>query len=101
MSVLNREEFFERLSNHIGDSTTDDSISFMEDMTDTYNSLTQKGEEDVTYWKNKCEKLDESWKAKYKHRFFSGGSNNFSDMKDNDGSSNDETEKITIENLFK
>lgn len=100
MSVLSREEFFERLSSHIGDSTSDDSIAFMEDMTDTYNSLSEQSENDANYWKDRCEKIDEAWKTKYKHRFFSGGSMATPDKNINSPEGNS-AEDTTIDDLFK
>ena len=39
MSVLNKEDFLTRIHERIGADTTDEAIAFMEDMTDTYNSL--------------------------------------------------------------
>ena len=42
MSTLNREEFFARLHERVGNDSTDEGIKFLEDMTDTYNELEKK-----------------------------------------------------------
>lgn len=71
MAVLGKEDFFKRIREHIGDDTSDESIAFIEDVTDTYNALEQSSK-DETDWKSKYEELDENWKKRYRDRFFDG-----------------------------
>ena len=71
MAVLGKEDFFKRIREQIGDDTSDESIAFIEDVTDTYNALEQSSK-DETDWKSKYEELDESWKKRYRDRFFDG-----------------------------
>ena len=71
MAVLGKEDFFKRIREHIGDDTSDESIAFIEDVTDTYNALEQSSK-DETDWKSKYEELDENWKKRYRDRFFEG-----------------------------
>lgn len=66
MSVLDRDTFLARVRDRIGEATDDDSISFLEDMTDTYESLTANGQED---WKSKYEENDRQWRERYRNRF--------------------------------
>lgn len=73
MSVLEREKFFEAVQNRIGEDTSDEAIAFIEDMTDTYNDLETRAAGDGVDWKQRYDELDEKWKKKYAHRFFSGG----------------------------
>lgn len=73
MAVLSRDEFFDRVQRVVGEDTSDETLSFIEDMTDTYNSLDEKANGDGTDWEQRYRDLDESWKEKYKKRFFSGG----------------------------
>lgn len=75
MSVLGKEEFFNRIKEHVGDDTSDESIAFIEDITDTYNALEQSSK-DETDWKSKYEELDENWKKRYRDRFFDGNAGN-------------------------
>jgi hypothetical protein len=67
MSILNREEFFNRIQERLGDDTSDEAITFIEDVTDTYNDFESKVSED---WKTKYSELDEAWKKRYRDRFF-------------------------------
>lgn len=97
MAILNRDEFFNRLHDRIGSDTSDESISFLEDMTDTYNNLEQSANGDGTNWKQKYEELDESWKKRYRHRFFSGnGNSNIAD----DDTTESNNKDITFDDLF-
>ena len=74
MSVLNRDDFFNRIQNIVGTDVSDDSLSFIEDMNDTYNDLESRANGDGIDWQQRYNELDEAWKEKYKKRFFSGGS---------------------------
>lgn len=100
MAILSKDEFFSRIHNRMGDDVSDESISFLEDMTDTYNSLEQRANGDGTDWERKYHELDESWKKRYRHRFFTGESNipSSSNEKDDDEYN---PESITIDSLFK
>ena len=66
MSVLDRDTFLARVRDRIGEATDDDSISFLEDMTDTYESLSANGQVD---WKTKYEENDRQWRERYRNRF--------------------------------
>lgn len=71
MAVLSKEDFLAKIQERIGEDNSDEAIGFIEDMTDTYNSMeTQLS--DTTDWKAKFEENDAMWKQKYKDRFFTG-----------------------------
>lgn len=65
MSVLSREELISKVSKYIGDKNDDDSISLLEDITDTFDG---DGED----WKKKYEENDASWRKRYRERFENG-----------------------------
>lgn len=67
--VLKKEELLERIKTYTGDRTDDETISLIEDVTDTVEELSNR---DVSSeeWKEKYKKLDEKWRTKYKERFF-------------------------------
>ena len=44
MAILDKESFFASIKTRVGDDVSDDAMKFIEDMTDTYNSLTEKTE---------------------------------------------------------
>lgn len=96
MAILTRDEFFDRVQKIVGTDTTDESLTFIEDMTDTYNSLEEKANGSGTDWEQRYKDLDESWKEKYKKRFFSGGTSRvIEDVKDVE-----EKKEITYDDLF-
>ena len=102
MAVRTKEEIFEMVHQRIGNDSSDESIKFLEDVTDTMNDLDKKANGGGTDWEKKYHELDESWKAKYKHRFFNGEGGNY-DPTISEKKSGDEydPESITVEQLFK
>lgn len=102
MAILNRDEYFAQLQAKVGTDTSDESIEFLENMTDTYNDLEQRANSDQENWEQRYRELDESWKARYRHRFFSGGSGGTPNTREKDGQENEyNPEDIGIEDLFK
>jgi len=97
MSVLNKDEFFERLRTKIGEDTSEDSLKFIEDVTDTYNEMFTRADGQEN-WKTKYEENDIEWRNKYKERFFTTPDDVVDNQRKNviaDG------EKRTFEQLFK
>lgn len=97
MPVLSREQFFNRVHERVGNDTSDDSISFLEDMTDTFNDLERKSHGTGEDWEKRYHELDESWKAKYRHRFLNSDGGNYSPM---DREEKEEVKEVTINDLF-
>ena len=103
MAVLERDKFFDAIHARIGDDTTDEAIQFIEDMTDTYNDLETKIAGDGIDWHERYNELDEKWKKKYSHRFFSGGAAMRPPASETDTDTETEEEsreKITYKDLF-
>lgn len=100
MSVLDKDAFNAAIQARIGEDTTDEALEFAGNMMDTYNSLTasQRSETDVS--KADLDALDAKWRAKYKARFFSGGSPDDSPDTQRPESNEHPEEKITIADLF-
>lgn len=106
MAVLSKEVFLNLIKERTKDSTDDDTLKFIEDATDTINSLFDTDSED---WKTKYEDNDKMWRQKYKDRFFSTGDSvgNEHKLKDEEEEEEEEDEKdkeIVAENfdeLFK
>lgn len=71
MAVKTREEILEELKVRVGEQTDDDTISFLEDVTDTLSDLETKAKGDGTDWKTKYEENDAEWRKKYTERFYS------------------------------
>ena len=100
MSVLSRDDFFNRVQAVAGTDTSDDTLAFIEDMTDTYNDLERQASGDGVDWEQRYHELDESWKAKYKQRFFSGGGSARIPQEENTPQEN-RAEEISYDDLFK
>ena len=94
MSILNRDEYFSRINEIVGTNTDETSIKFVEDMSDTFNDLENRANSDGSEWERKYHELDESWKMKYKQRFFSGSSSIIDDT------TQQEKEKTEFSDLF-
>ena len=75
MAVLSKEDLFNKIKERIGDDTSDEAITFVEDVTDTFNDMETRAAGDGKDWKSEYEKLDESWKKKYRDRFFGKAEN--------------------------
>lgn len=103
MAVLARDDFFSRLQERVGTATSDEDISFIEDMTDTFNDLENRANGDGVDWEQRYHELDESWKQKYKHRFFSGGgvSNIPNTQNNEEDDAQARASSITFNDLFK
>lgn len=74
MPRLNKEEFYTRVTGFIGDNPSDEAISFLEDMTDTFTALEGEVNGDGIDWKAKYHENDEAWRKKYYNRFMGGNS---------------------------
>lgn len=88
MAVRTSEEFLEMIKQRVGESTADEDIAFIEDASDTINSMSQH-ETEIEQLKAENEEL----RKKYRDRFF--------EPKPDDPKPNDpEPEKTTFESLF-
>lgn len=102
MAILNRDQFFERINKILGASSDEDSIAFLEDMTDTFDDMERRANS-PTDWEKKYNELDNAWREKYKKRFFSAPPRE----RESDADTEDETlaqevkeESITLDELF-
>ena len=71
MAILSKEDLMKAVKNLIGDKTDDETVAFVENLTDTISDLEGKSA-DTTDWKTKYEDNDKAWKKKYMDRFFNG-----------------------------
>ena len=71
MAILSKEDLMKAVKNLIGDKTDDETVAFVENLTDTLTDLEGKSA-DTTDWKSKYEENDKAWKKKYMDRFFKG-----------------------------
>lgn len=71
MAVKSKDDLLNLIKERVGEDSSDEAISFIEDVSDTLNDYEDRisGQED---YKKKYEENDAEWRAKYKERFFSG-----------------------------
>lgn len=93
MAVKTKAEILECIRSRVGDSTDDETLEFLEDVTDTLTDLETRAS-DSTDWKGKYEDLDKSWREKYRERFFS------SEPEEEKFGEKEDKEKKTYESLF-
>lgn len=72
MAIKTSTEIMETLRSYLGEDVSDDAIGFIEDMNDTLAEY-ERQIADVTDWESKYRELDESWRKRYRDRFFEGG----------------------------
>lgn len=70
MAVKTREEILAEVKSRVGEQSDDETITFIEDITDTLSDLETKAQGDGTDWKVKYEENDAEWRRKYTERFY-------------------------------
>jgi hypothetical protein len=101
MAVLSKEDFMKRLKERVGDDTSDEAMSFIEDMTDTFNDMeTRSSGNSEEQWKQKYDELDKSWRKKYKDRFFNSETTPEHIKDEQEEDVKDDGEEKTFEDLF-
>lgn len=104
MAILSRDEYFSSLHDRLGSDSSEEGIKFLEDMTDTYNDMESRVNGDGINWEQRYHELDESWKARYQHRFFNGGDrgipNGASGNTDQDEADDYNPDEVNVSDLF-
>lgn len=67
MAIISKDELMNRLNTFLGEDTTDETLSFIEDVTDTIEDYESKSGTD---WEKRYNDLDNEWRKKYRERFF-------------------------------
>lgn len=70
MAIKSKTEILASIKERFGEDTSDSTLAFLEDVSDTFDDLETKssGQDD---WKAKYEENDKAWRQKYHDRFFS------------------------------
>ena len=93
MAVKSKEEILEAVKKYVGDDVSDETLGFIEDLTDTLGQ-----DPDPENWKQKYEDLDRDWRNRYKARFFETKETVEEDA--DDIRETEPTEKTKFEELF-
>lgn len=72
MAVKTREELLESIRARVGEQTDDETIAFLEDVTDTLNDFETRANGNGENWEQRYKDNDAEWRKKYTERFFSG-----------------------------
>ena len=96
MAVKTKDELLEIIRGRIGDDTSDETISFIEDITDTLSDYEEKATNSNNEdWKTKYEENDKMWREKYRERFFSKEVE-----KEDEDFEEDEVKSLSYDDLF-
>ena len=95
MAVLTREQFMEKLNALTDGKTDDDTLTMIQDFSDTFKSLEEKEDVEAVReeYEEKLKTLDATWRNKYRDAFFNGTE----EKKDEE----EEEEPHKYEDLFK
>lgn len=94
MAIKTKEELLESIKSRIGDDTSDETITFLEDVADTLTDYEEKAKDNGEDWKTKYEENDKSWREKYRERFFS------KKVEDEDFEEEDKPKSLSYDDLF-
>lgn len=97
MAVKTRDEIMEAIRKCIGEDTSDEAISLLEDVTDTFADYETKVA-DKTDWKTKYDEMDASWRKKYMDRF--SGKTGEEIKEEQEKQIKDDSEPRTFDELF-
>lgn len=99
--VRTKDELLSIIKDRIGDGTSDEDISLIEDINDTYADLETRISESGD-WKAKYDENDKAWREKYRDRFFSESTETGKEIPDVFDNADDGThEALKFEDLFK
>lgn len=98
MAIVSNEDLIQRLTALIGESTTDENISLIEDVTDTLQDYIERTK-DTTDWKERYTENDREWRKRYTERFANNDGQGDENSQQQDDSH--ESEKLTFNSLFK
>ena len=96
MAVKTSEEIMNYIKEKTKDDTSDETLQFVEDISDTLNDYETRTK-DQTDWEQKYKDNDTKWRQKYRDRFFSGDNNNDADNHEPD---EENEEPKTFTDLF-
>lgn len=101
MAVRTRDEILAAIRSRLGDDTSDDALTIIEDIDDTFKDYETRAGGD---WKSKYDELDTQWRKRYRDRFFQKADNEETtpeDVKDdNEKDLKDESEVKDFDELF-
>lgn len=95
--VKTKDEMLAEIKSYIGDRTDDETVSLVENVTDTLSDMEKNGNAEA-----RVKEVDDMWRAKYMERFFDGDKEkkNIEVEEDEETEEKDKSEEITIDDLY-
>lgn len=95
--VKTKEEMLAEIKSYIGDRTDDETVSLVENVTDTLSDMEKNGNAEA-----RVKEVEDMWRAKYMERFFDGDKEkkNIEVEEDEETEEKDKSEEIKIEDLY-
>ena len=100
MAIVSNEDLIQRLTSLVGEITTDENISLIEDVTDTLQDYKERTK-DTTDWKEKYTENDREWRKRYAERFSNNGVQVDENSPNGVQDDSQNSEKLTFDSLFK
>lgn len=99
MAVKSVTELLSQIQQRFGDDTTDETLAFIEDVSDTVNDLQSRANGE-TNWEQKYHENDAAWRQRYRDRFFNKNDDqSVTEIDEDDGE--DTYKPKTFNDLFK
>ena len=95
MAVKTLDEILKSVNTIIGENTSDEALTLMDDISDTFNANNQ------TDWQKKYEDNDKAWRERYRERFLTGNTDLDKDADSDDDDNDEQTKSYKYEDLFK
>lgn len=95
--VKTKEEMLAEIKAYIGDRTDDETLSLVENVTDTLSDMEKNGNAET-----RVKEVEDMWRAKYMERFFDGDKEkkNIEVEEYEETEEKDKSEEITIDDLY-
>lgn len=92
--VKTKEEMLAEIKAYIGDRTDDETVSLVENVTDTLSDMEKNGNAEA-----RVKEVEDIWRTKYMERFFDGDKEEkIAEVKEEE--EKDKSEEIKIEDLY-
>lgn len=92
--VKTKDEIMEEIRAYIGDRTDDETVSLVENVTDTLSDMEKNGNAEA-----RVKEVEDMWRAKYMERFFDGDKEE-KNAEVKEETEDDKSEEIKIEDLY-
>lgn len=103
MAMLTRDQFMEKLNTLTDGKTDDDTLTIIQDFSDTFKNLEEKEDVEAVRgdYEAKLKSLEDTWRKKYRDAFFNGAEEKIDEVIEEKEDEEEKEEPHTYEELFK